>query len=147
MTIPIPAMAGLLLSLVALQAGQSSPAPPAAWRSLAPGLDLRLMDGGGSCRRGSATIAVVRISTERWRLQLFHESEPGASDRPARDVEGWREATGAAVMMNASQYYPNHVPMGLFVKEGRNLGTPTLKHWKGVLVAEPEPGAAVPGAD
>jgi uncharacterized protein YigE (DUF2233 family) len=52
-------------------------------------------------------------------------------------VEDWRKRTDAAVVFNAGQYYPDRRPMGLFVKEGRNLGTQPIKAWKGILAAEP----------
>ena len=129
-------------------AAQTRPATAAAdvaWKTIEPGLELRMMDGGAACRRGSPLIAVVRFQPERWRLDLFHESEGGAAGRRGLDVEEWRDRTGAAVMINAGQYYPDHVPMGLFMKEGRNLGTRQIKSWKGLLVAEPA-RAGVPAA-
>src|SRR5262249_37069235 len=41
------------------------------------------------------------------------------------------------IVFNAGQYYPNRVPMGLFLKDRRNLGSAQVKSWKGMLVAEP----------
>src|SRR5262245_4025932 len=117
----------------------------AAWKSLAPGLEIRRMDGGSACRKGSPIITVTRIQPEKWRIDLFHRS--AQESQAGLDIDGWQRRTGAAVMINASQYYPDLVPMGLCVKQGVSLGTRMLKQWKGILVAEPEPRGRHPQAD
>jgi uncharacterized protein YigE (DUF2233 family) len=99
-------------------------------------MELRLLEGGAGARKGSPTVAVLRVDPARWRLDLFHRSEPSAAGR-ARDADGWQQLTGAAVVLNAGQYYPDQSPMGIFLKEGRNLGSRLLPKWKGVLAAEP----------
>jgi uncharacterized protein YigE (DUF2233 family) len=126
-----------------------APGAGTGWRSVAPGLEFRTIDGTGVCRRGSPLVAVVRLRPERWRIDLFHylgapaggPSAAGSAADPNRaapmDVEEWQRRTGAAVVFNAGQYYPDRTPMGLFVKQGRNLGSKQLKDWKGLLVAEP----------
>ena len=128
------------------QVGLAAGAPEErSWKSVAPGLEIRRMDGGSACRKGSKIITVARIQPEKWRVDLYHRS---GNEAPAGlDIDGWQRRTGAAVMINASQYYPDRVPMGLFVKGGVNLGTRLLKQWKGVLVAEPEPRGRAPRAD
>ncbi len=94
------------------------------------------MEGGAACRKGSTAVVVLRLQPGRWRLDLHHYKEAGAPDEPA-DVEGWRRALGAPVVFNAGQYYPDRRPMGLFVKDGVNLGTQQLPSWKGILAAGP----------
>ncbi len=129
--------------------GSSAPPPTtgassaSSWSTLASGLELRMMDGGDACRKGSHRIAVVRFDPVRWKIDLFHESEDGAG---SADIDRWQQRTGAAVMFNAGQYTPDHVPMGLFVKGGRNLGTSPHRSWKGVLVAEPDDAETRPRA-
>jgi uncharacterized protein YigE (DUF2233 family) len=136
---------GVLLSLIALL----SAAPRAAdvsWRGLGPGLEFRLMkgdDAGPRARKGPAAVAVLRADPARWRLDLFHQGETAAGGI-GRDAAAWQQLTGATVILNASQYYPDLKPMGLFYKEGRNLGTHLLPRWKGVLAGEPRSGQALP---
>ncbi|MFQ5702123.1 MAG: phosphodiester glycosidase family protein [Acidobacteriota bacterium] len=94
------------------------------------------MNGGEACRKGSPAITVLRVDPRRWRMDVFHQSEsPG--DPVRADIESWQRRTGATVIFNAGQYYPDHLPMGLFVKRGKNLGTARVRRWKGLLVAEP----------
>ncbi len=132
----------LVLGMLASLAGA---APESPWKRLDGGLEFRIMDGGAVCRDGSPGIAVVRFDPERWRIDLFHYSEePGATQ--SRDIAGWQARTGAAVIFNAGQYYPDRRPMGLFMKGGRNLGTRRLKDWKGLLVAEPGGIKGIPRA-
>ncbi|HEY3174915.1 MAG TPA: phosphodiester glycosidase family protein [Candidatus Polarisedimenticolia bacterium] len=133
----LPGIAILSLVLLALPGAPTAPAP---WRTLAPGLEFRMIDGGAGCRKGSRDIAIVRVEPGLWRLDLHHASED-PNVRGGRDADEWRARTGAAVVFNASQYYPDHRPMGLFVKDGRNLGTRRITAWKGILAAEPA-GAA-----
>jgi hypothetical protein len=129
---------GILLCLLVLPAPLQAADP--SWRGLSPGLEFRLQDGGSAARKGPATVAVLRADPARWRLDLFHRSEPAAAGR-GRDAEGWQKLTGAPVVLNATQYYPDQVPMGIFLKQGRNLGTRLLPRWKGMLVGEPkDPG-------
>ena len=93
------------------------------------------MDGGAAARRGSRAVAVVRIEPSRWRIEPFsHREKPGSDPL---DIESWQRRTGATVIFNAGQYYPDRVPMGLFVKSGQNLGSRLIKAWKALLVAEP----------
>jgi len=133
-----------LLTVPAPATPQTEPSGPPAWKTLAPGLELSMRDGGEACRKGSSRIAVVRLDPARWRFDLFHQSgEDGAG--PA-DIDGWQRRTGATVMFNAGQYTPRRVHLGLFVKNGRNYGTGLHKSWKGILVAEPEGRSGAPRA-
>jgi len=135
---PMNHLAAAVALATALAAGTTRPhAPPTsaggAWKRLGPGLEFRVVDGGATCRRGSHAVAIARIDPARWRVEPYLSSE-------AVDIEAWQRRTGAAVMINAGQYYPDRRPMGLFVKQGRNLGTKQLASWKGLLVAEPAAG-------
>lgn len=139
-TLNLPLILGLALALQ----GPAAPRDDAAWRNPAPGLEIRTMDGGAIARKGPDAITVVRIDPARWRADVFHHADSGS--RPA-DIEEWKKRTGAAVLLNAGQYYPSRVPMGLFIKDGKNLGTPLLKQWKGLFVAEPAGAPGSPRAD
>lgn len=128
-------MAAALLVAVAAPAG----AQP-VWRTLSPGLEFALLDGGAGCRQGDCHVAVVRADLSSWRPALHHATEsPGTGH--GLDAEGWQTRTGASVVINAGQYYPDHRPMGLFVKDGHNLGTVMIKTWKAILASDPAPDA------
>ena len=136
-------MITLLLAMLAMPLAAPPTAAPvgSSWKTLARGLEMRVMDGGSLCRKGSRDIVVVRAKPRSWRLDLFLDSE-GGGEREPKDIDQWQKLTGASVIINAGQFYPNRSPMGLFVKEGRNLGTKLLKSWKGILAAEPDEGKA-----
>lgn len=115
-------------------------APGSAWRTLAPGLEFALLDGGSGCRRGDCHVAVVRAEPASWRPALHHAlEEPGGGG--GLDAAAWQARTRAPVVINAGQYYPDRRPMGLFVKDGRNWGTKLIKAWKAILAADPAPAA------
>src|SRR5436309_12524237 len=112
------------LLLAALPAAQpAGPAPDLPrWKRLAPGLEFRMMAGGAACRRGSERVAVARIDTTRWRIEPFSCAEGPTAGEPL-DIDSWRKRTGATILFNAGQYDAARTPMGLFVKEGKNLGS------------------------
>src|SRR5262249_1577842 len=120
----IPIVAAALMATTT-----SPPSPPQnAWKRLAPGLELRMMDGGSGSRRGSRIVAVARCEPARWRLEPFAAAEqPDAHG--SLDVDEWQRRTRAAIVFNAGQYYPNRVPMGLFLKDRHNLGSAQIKSW------------------
>ncbi len=136
----------LALCLAALAAASPARAAEDPWKPVAPGLEFRILDAGTGARKGPSTIGVLRADPGLWRLDLFHLSEPAAAGI-ARDVDGWQRLTGAAAVLNAGQYYPDKLPMGIFLKEGRNLGTKLHAQWKGLLAGEPSGGASAPRID
>jgi len=138
-TLTLLALLGLLMG-----PGPRAAGPTPAWRQLGPGLATRSVDGSAICRKGSPAIRIVRLDPAHWRLDVFHYSEK--DERPV-DIERWARRTGAPVAVNAGQYYPDRRPMGLFIKEGKNLGTPLIRPWKGMLVAEPGADPNAPRAD
>ena len=132
----------MVISMVAVVAALATQGAAPEWRTLAPGLEFALLDGGAGCRKGDCHVAVVRADPASWRPGLHHVGESQTAG--SLDAAGWQERTGAAVVVNASQYYPDRRPMGLFVKDGHNLGTSLIPKWKGVLAADPD-RAAGPG--
>jgi len=133
--IPLTIALTLLCSVTPPQAPARA-SPDTGWKRPASGLEFRIVDGGAACRRGSRAIAIARFDPARWRIEPFTSAE--TSKAPvSSNIEAWQKRTGAAVMLNAGQYYPDRVPMGLFLKQGRNLGSKQIKSWKGLLVAEP----------
>ena len=138
---PLVSMPSLSVALCLLLAAGAGAPPPAialdtGWKRLASGLEFRILDGGASCRRGSRAVAIARLDPARWRVEPFTTTEkPGA--RETFNIDAWQRSTGATVVFNAGEYYPDRVPMGLFVKQGRNLGSHQLANWKALLVAEP----------
>src|SRR5258708_1199839 len=88
------------------------------WRTLAPGVEFGTVRGDPYCRRGSSTLAIVRFDPARLRLHVRHFAR--ISDRPL-DVTEWQHATGAAVVFNAGQFYPNWNYMGLLVGDGHAI--------------------------
>jgi len=136
----------LSVCVAALTAASLPHAAADPWTPVAPGLEFRILDGGPGARKGPSTIGVLRADPGRWRLDLFHLSEPAAAG-VARDVDGWQRLTGAAAVLNAGQYYPDKLPMGIFLKQGRNLGTKLHSQWKGLLAGEPSGSAPAPRID
>ncbi len=136
----------MITFLLAVTLAAPTTAAPAgsSWKTLARGLEMRVMDGGTLCRKGSRDIVVLRARPRSWRLDLFLESE-GEGEREPKDIDEWQKNTGASVIINAGQFYPDRSPMGLFIKQGHNLGTRMVKSWKGILAAEPS-GVRAPRA-
>jgi len=104
------------------------------WQSVRPGLAFDRIYDPVYCRKGSRFTAALLIDPSEYRFEAFHFSE--MEDRQLRTAGEWKDLLGAPVVFNAGQYYERFTHMGLLVREGRNLGSPFIKKWKGLLVEE-----------
>jgi hypothetical protein len=80
------------------------------------------------------------VDPERWRFEPRHFRDEGLEAPPRLDA--WLERTDAPVVFNAGLYYPDLRHIGLLLRGGRNLGTPTHPKWKGLLVSDPSRAGA-----
>ncbi|MBW2145532.1 MAG: phosphodiester glycosidase family protein [Deltaproteobacteria bacterium] len=105
------------------------------WMFLGKGISFSLISAHRYYRKGKPDIALVRLEPSHVKLTLHHFRSHGA-DEPMNAAQ-WQRATGAMVVFNGSQYYPDLRPMGWFIQDGKNLGTSLVKGWKGLLAAHP----------
>jgi len=109
------------------------------FRAVAPGMEFAVIRGEPWCRRGSAAIAVLRVDPGETRLRVRHQSNTAARRQPPTVVE-WQRETGAPVVFNAGQYYPDHRYMGLLVSDGEVVSDRLHPEFKAALVAAPKAG-------
>jgi uncharacterized protein YigE (DUF2233 family) len=132
---------GRVAAVVAVAVGamvvaQRSHAP--RWRDVAAGAEFATLDGGSWCRRGSSTVAVLRLDPARVRLRVRHYGD--APGRRPLDIVTWQKAGGALAVFNAGQYYPDLSYMGLLVSDGRTVSSRPHATFRAALVAEPVRG-------
>lgn len=108
------------------------------FRSVAPGMEFALLRGEPFCRRGSAAIAVLRVDPAITRLRVRHHDRSARGAPPS--VVDWQRETGAPVVFNAGQYYPDHRYMGLLVSGGEILSDRLHPEFMAALVASPTGG-------
>lgn len=123
-----------LIALFALWQGSRS----LHWRDLKPGLEFATLRGEPFCRRGSSAIAVVRADTRRIALRVRHFSRERAPQPPS--IVEWQRLTGADVVFNAGQYYPDMRYMGLLVSDGVVVSSRPHASYKAALVSGPVAG-------
>lgn len=109
------------------------------FRAVAPGMEFALLRGEPFCRRGSAAIAVLRVDPAVVRLRVRHSPRRPGSGPPPTVVE-WQRQTGAPVVFNAGQYYPDHRYMGLLVSDGVMISNRPHPDFMAALVASPKGG-------
>ena len=109
------------------------------FRVVAPGMEFALLRGEPYCRRGSAAIAVLRVDPAITRLRVRHRERSSAQRLPPSVVE-WQRETGAPVVFNAGQYYPDHRYMGLLVAGGEVVSRKLHPDFQAALVASPKGG-------
>ncbi|HTM57538.1 MAG TPA: phosphodiester glycosidase family protein [Candidatus Udaeobacter sp.] len=106
------------------------------WRTVSPGIDFAILSGDPWCRRGSSSVAVLRVDPARARLRVQHYStKPG---RRPLDIVEWQRETGALAVFNAGQFYPDWSYMGLLVSSGRVVSDDLHPGFQAALVAGPE---------
>lgn len=109
------------------------------FRAVAPGMEFTLIRGEPWCRRGSAAIAVLRVDPTITRLRVRHQAQSQPPVPPPTVVE-WQRETGAPVVFNAGQYYPDHRYMGLLVAGGDIVSDKLHPEFQAALVASPKGG-------
>jgi uncharacterized protein YigE (DUF2233 family) len=111
------------------------------WRHVAPGLEFATMRGDPLCRRGSSTVALLRMDPHRARLRVLHYT--GLAQHQPLTIAGWQRQSGALAVFNAGQYYPDYSYMGLLVSGGKVISARAHPQFRAALVAAPESGGAV----
>jgi hypothetical protein len=112
------------------------------WHALRSGVEFATLRGEPFCRRGSATIAALRVDPSRMRIRVRHFSrEP---ERQPLDILEWQRRTGALAVVNAGQYYADYSYMGLLASGGEMISRQPHPTFKAALVAGPRAGG--PGA-
>jgi uncharacterized protein YigE (DUF2233 family) len=108
---------------------------PPQWMVLGDGILFSMISANRYCRKGEPDVAVIRIEPAAVKVQARHFRAHGAEE-PMTAVQ-WQRMTGSMVIFNGSQYYPDLIPMGWFIQDGKNFGTSAIKGWKGLLAAHP----------
>jgi len=134
--IPIGRLAALLAVLVGALVLARGPGSP-RFRVVARGIEFAILRGDPYCRRGSSDIAVARIDPAQTELRVRHFASD--SNVPF-DIFDWQRRTGAALVFNAGQYYPDLSYMGLLVSKGQRISRVPHATYKGALVADPPAG-------
>ncbi len=135
--IPVGRLAAAAAVVVGIAAVVRPPGHP-AWRTAGPGLEFALLDGGHWCRAGSANVAVLRLDPARVDLHVRHCSQ--RKDGLPLGVVGWQRESGATVVFNAGQFYPDLTYMGLLVSGGRTISSRPHPTFRAALVASRIPG-------
>jgi hypothetical protein len=110
------------------------------WTSIGKGLEFARVE----VHRGTDLvdiIAAVKIGPKYNRIRVFNSF--GFDKTKLRTIEGWRDHTGATVMVNSAQYTssPGYAPCALVIADDVQKGPQYNKSAKGMLVAEPkQPG-------
>ena len=134
--IPIGRLAALLAVLVgALVLARGTGTP--RFRGIARGIEFAILRGEPFCRQGSSDIAVVRVDPALARVRVRHFA---SDSKQPLDIFEWQRHTGAALVFNAGQYYPDFSYMGMLVSGGKRISPQPHPTFKGALVADPVHG-------
>ena len=134
--VPIGRIAALLAVLVAGLVLARGPGTP-RFRTVARGVEFAVLRGDPFCRQGSSDIAVVRFDPSQTRTRVRHFASEG---KQPLDIFEWQRRSGATVVFNAGQYYPDLSYMGLLVSGGKAVSRRLHPTFKGALVAGPLKG-------
>ena len=126
-------MRTLLLSLLALLL----PASPesAAWRSLAPGMDLGVFAAARPSAAGDSRITVLRIDPARWDLDLVGQSRTG--ETAGRTAKQWSAERRLTAAINAGMFatdYKTHVG---YMRAGGHVNSGKVNAYESVAAFDP----------
>jgi uncharacterized protein YigE (DUF2233 family) len=94
-----------------------------------------LWSGAPFCRAGDPSIGVVAVDPKRFRFRIFHYAGEGLQRPPG--IWKWMHLSGALVLFNAGQYYPDFSYMGLLVSNGVSIRSKLHPSFQALFVAEP----------
>jgi hypothetical protein len=116
-------------------------APPAAWQTLEPGLELGEFTSAHAAG-GDGVIRILRIDPERWRLRLLNASaDPGGQPLTAR---AWAAKHGLAAAINASMYQADLRSSVSLMRTPGHVNNPRLSRDQAVLAFDRIDPAAPP---
>jgi hypothetical protein len=96
-------------------------------------------------RLGTKEIVLVRASPDRFRLAPYHESELETWKNSPGTIKAWaKRLPEAPFLINGGQYYPNRNYMGTLRRQGKDIGGPEHKSYKGFWVQDPLPETGSP---
>ncbi|MDR2367776.1 MAG: phosphodiester glycosidase family protein [Deltaproteobacteria bacterium] len=114
---------------------------PFEWEELEPGLWRARTAARYGPRLGPKEIMLVRASPDRFRLAPYHESERDDWKDAPGTIRAWaKRLPDSPFLINGGQYYPNRGYMGTLRRQGKDIGGPAHKTFKGFWVQDPLPG-------
>lgn len=134
--ITITALAVGAAALVVLSSADAPASPAAAaWRTLAPGLDLGEFTLPLEPERGDPTAVILRIDPQRWRLAVHCATdEAGAGPRSARR---WCEQEGLLAAINAGMFQQDWRTHVGYARCGDTVNQPRSNHYESVAAMDP----------
>ena len=103
------------------------------WHALRPGVEFATLRGEPWCRRGSTSIAALRLDPARVRIEV--RSFLREPERRPLDILTWQRRANALAVFNAGQYYADGTYMGLLASRGVVLSRRPHATFKAALVA------------
>jgi len=122
------------MGVALLLAAATAAAPPAAWETLAPGLELGTF-AGPAAPGGDRKIHVLRIDPKRFDLQLASASVPGGG-KP-QSAKAWAKQSKAVAAINAGMFQPGGKGVSMLRAPGR-VSNGRLTKDKAVLAFAPK---------
>ncbi len=107
---------------------------PLVWKDLKSGLQIAVVKAFRFIRIGQNEITILRLDPALFQIVPFSDREKNTAT--PMNIEGWaQQLPEATAVLNAGQYYPDRLHMGLFQKKGNNWGTTIHPNWKALLLS------------
>lgn len=136
--------AGWLLLLILLSGNTMRATADAAnaWKTLAPGIDLRWHAASEPSAVGDSRIAVVKIDPALWELQLA--GRYSSTQTVGKTAREWAGECGFAVAINAGMFGQDyHTHLGYMEFRGQ-VNSGTISHYQSVAAFDPHGEGSTP---
>ena len=134
-------VAGVVLVLISAQ--RESPAQPSSeWRTLAAGMEIRIVQSGKQKAVGDSKITVLRIDPGRWELELmgvFHAGE--STSHTARE---WSQKQKYAAAINAGMFQTDGKTHLGYLRSKDSVHNGRLNSYQSVMAFDPRQPDKVP---
>jgi uncharacterized protein YigE (DUF2233 family) len=108
------------------------------WRSLAPGMDIQILESGKSGSEGDSKVTVLRIDPDRWELLFAGISQAG--NEPCKTAREWCKSRGLIAAINAGMFdsdYRTHVG---YLRSKGHINNSHVNNYQSVIAFDPDKG-------
>lgn len=107
----------------------------AAWKTLAPGMEIRLLDAKSPSPVGDSKIFLARINPAAWQLELISRKDAGgATGQTARE---WAKAYNFVIAFNAGMYGSDYLTHVGYMESRGQVNSSKVNDYQSVAAFDP----------
>lgn len=113
-----------------------------SWQTLAPGIELQILDGKSISAESDSNITIVRIDPRLWELVFAGISQPG--EESIKTAREWCESHKFTAAINAGMFATDYRTHTGYLKHNYHVNSKYINSYQSVLAFNPVKGKDLP---